>query len=53
MHVLDNTMEYERCEGSTHAGNGFRRKALPISLPALVLGMFVHVISDTDDWGVP
>jgi hypothetical protein len=47
MHVFDNTVEYVRCESSTRAGKGCRRKALPISPPALVLEILMHVISDT------
>jgi hypothetical protein len=47
MHLVDTTLEYIGCERSSHAGKGCRRKALPISPPALVLGILMHVISDT------
>jgi hypothetical protein len=47
MHVLDNTLEYEKCESSTHAIKGCRCKALPISPPALGLKLFMRVISDS------
>ena len=47
MHLLDNTLKYVRCESSMRAGKGCRRKALPISPPALVSGILMHVISET------
>jgi len=36
VHLLDYTLEYVGCERSTHAGKGYRIKALPISPPALL-----------------
>jgi hypothetical protein len=47
MHLLDNTLEYVGCESNTHAGKGYCSKALPISPPALVLGILMHVMCDT------
>ena len=47
MHLVDTTLEYVGCESSTHAGKGYRSKALPISPPALVLEILIHVMCDT------
>jgi hypothetical protein len=49
MHVVDKTVEYIKCESSTHARKGCRRKAISISLPALGLELFVLVIFETVD----
>jgi hypothetical protein len=47
MYVLDKMLECERCESSAHAIKGCRRKALPISPPALGLELFMRVVSDS------
>ena len=47
MHLVDTTLEYVGCESSTHAEKGYRSKALPISPPALVLEILIHVMCDT------
>jgi hypothetical protein len=49
MHVLDNTLECERCESSAHAIKGCRPAAgaLPISPPALGLESLMCVVSDS------
>ena len=45
--VVEDTLEYLPWESSTRAEKGCRCKAVPISLPALGLGLFVPVIFET------
>jgi len=47
MRAIGNSRDYVALESSMHAMKGYRRKALPISPPALALGILMHVISDT------